>query len=361
VRREAFYKIGRRLPVVGRWQRFQYQWAHHASIDRFAANSVLDESTRVVLGREDGALDSFRRGRLFGARTVYDLPTAHYQTVCQIMQHEEEEFPGICEKASTALDFSPVRAAHKDAELATADHVIAPSAFVQQSVIRTGFPAEAISVLPFASEPAWLADAGRNGTAARQSNLILHVANLGLRKGTHRLLRVWKRLGAYRSHQLRLIGTMSLKPAFLRDFQGCYEHIPRLPQEQLRPHYAAATAFVLPAAAEGFAVVILEALSYGVPIVASRNSGADGFLEHQKQALLHEFGNEEELAAHLDWILSHPRERAEMAGHAREKARSWTWDGFRQRFLEILSRIEEQEPTRFDGRSTPEKMPMVHT
>src|SRR5260370_39196482 len=99
------------------------------------------------------------------------------------------------------------------------------------------------------------------------------------------------------------------------------------------------------AAAEGCPVVGRGGRAGGVAGVASRNSGAEGSLEDQKQALLHDFGNEEELAAHLDWILSHPKERAEMAHQARERARSWTWDDFRRRFLDILNQLDEQPRT----------------
>ena len=74
--------------------------------------------------------------------------------------------------------------------------------------------------------------------------------------------------------------------------------------------------------------------------MASRNSGAEGFLEHGTDGLLHEFGNEDELAGHLDWMLSHPRERAEMARQAVAKAASWTWPDYRRRFLEILNGLE---------------------
>jgi glycosyltransferase involved in cell wall biosynthesis len=255
------------------------------------------------------------------------------------MEREEGEFPSICLRPGVAEDFTPRQIEHKEAELAAADHVIAGSVFVQKSLIAGGYPASAITVLPSACEASWMPaepEVGSNGTP---ENLVLHVGNLSLRKGTHRLLRAWKKLGAYRSHRLRLIGDMCLAPRFLKDFQGCFEHVPRLPRHELRWHYAAATLFALPAAAEGFAAVILEALSCGVPIVASRNSGAEGFLEHGRQALLHDFGNEDELCAHLDWMLTHPQERAEMARAARAKAAEWTWPDFRRRFLEILDSL----------------------
>jgi glycosyltransferase involved in cell wall biosynthesis len=299
---------------------------------------VLNSNTRLVLGREDGALHSFRRAKELGAQTIYDLPTAHYTTVRRILEREEAEFPDVCTRPGVQDALTPAQLEHKDAELSCADHVIVGSAFVKQSLTEAGFPEARVTVLPSACQADWLPS-----TSIRinpHGCVVLHVGYLSLRKGTHRLLRVWKRLKAYRTHRLRLIGDMDLSPRFLRDFQGCFEHVPHLPREQLRAHYALADIFALPAAAEGFAGVILEALSFGVPIIASRSSGAEGFLEQGKEALLHDFANEDQLCADLDWMVSHPVERAEMARQAQAKAMSWTWKDYRRRFVEIVNDIE---------------------
>jgi glycosyltransferase involved in cell wall biosynthesis len=311
------------------------------SIDRLAAAKGIEGRTTFVLAREDGALASFQRAKQVGARTVYDLPTAHHRTVREVLEKEEQEFPGACTFPGTKAIFTAERVEHKDAELQAADHIIAGSAFVRHSLVRQEYPAERVTVLPSACEEAWRPET-EPSCAAPAGNCVLHVGRLSLRKGTHRLLRAWKRVGAYRTYRLRLVGDMFLSRQFLADYQGCYEHVGRVPPEELKAHYASSCLFVLPAAAEGFAAVILEALSCGLPILASRSSGAEGFLEHGKHVLLHDFGNEHELAAHLDWMLSHPKERVEMSRQAWEKARSWTWADYRKRFLDTLGIIERQ-------------------
>ncbi len=335
---ETFYGTGRRLPLVRRLAIFRH-FFHHDFIDRFAANRVLDADTRLVVGREDGVLHSFRRAKQLGAHTVYDLPTAHYRTVRRILEREEGEFPGVCQQPGVCKVFTPARIEHKEAELAVADHVIVGSEFVRRSLIESACPA-AVTVLPSACESGWQLEAVGHEQGNRRG-LVLHVGYLSLRKGTHRLLRAWKRLGAYRSHRLRLIGEMCLSPRFLKDYQGCYEHVPRMRREQLKAQYGAADLLALPAAAEGFAAVILEALSCGLPVVASRNSGAEGFLEPGKEGLLHDFEDEDGLCTHLDWMLSHPRERIEMSRNARAKAAAWTWADYRRSFLQILGGLEQ--------------------
>lgn len=313
---------------------------YHQAIDRHASRVAIDRRARLVVAREDGALASFRRAHDLGLRTVYDLPTAHFRCVWTILAREEQAFPGICGFPQSEQIFTAPRIAHKEAELAAADHVVVGSRFVAQSLTDAGFPASAVTVLPSACEPDWLPCAAHHDASGNSGNLVLHVGRLSLRKGTHRLLRAWKRLAAHRTHRLRLIGDMYLSDQFLDGFRGCYEHIGRVPRSELRRHYAQAAMFVLPAAAEGFAAVILEALSCGVPVVASRSSGADGFLEHGQEALLHDFGDDEQLCEQLEWMLSHPVERLEMARRARAKAAAWTWGDYRRQFLETLDSFD---------------------
>jgi glycosyltransferase involved in cell wall biosynthesis len=256
------------------------------------------------------------------------------------MAPEESEFPDACERPPVPVIFLPHRVTHKESELALADHIIVGSNFVRRSLVEAGFRDETITVLPSACEATWLARAASQEPAVGNANVVLHIGRLSLRKGTHRLLRAWKRLKAYRTHRLHLIGTMHLRREFLSQFQGCFEHTGWVHRDTLYERYRSSTCFVLPAAAEGMAGVILEAVACGVPVVASRNSGAEGLLEHRKDCLLHEYGDDEALCEHLDWMLSHPRERAEMARQAQEKASKWTWPDFRSTFLRVMNGLQ---------------------
>jgi len=304
-----------------------------AAIDR-KAGRLVRRGDRLVLGREDVALAAFRAGRRFGAGRLYQLPIAHYSTMRAIMQSEVDAFPAVCTMPLPQEDYSPERTDRKNAEIRAADHVLAPSLFVRDSALRAGVDAERITVIPFGTEPAWIPS-----ESVPRDNTVLHVGQLSLRKGTHRLLRAWKKLGAHRTHRLQLIGRMHLAPSFLRNFQGCYECLGQLPRSELSRRYQKACFFALPSLAEGFAVVILEALSCGLPVLASRNSGAEGFITSGEEGLLHDAQDDDALCAGLDWMLSHPAERAEMSRRALEKARSWTWDDYRSEFLQLVYRL----------------------
>jgi glycosyltransferase involved in cell wall biosynthesis len=251
------------------------------------------------------------------------------------LESEIELFPGVCTISDDPRDFSPERISRKDAELASADFILCPSPFVSRSLIAAGIPEKKIFVLPLAAEPAWL-----TVEPLPREPVFLYVGQISLRKGVHRLLRAWKRLKAYRTHRLRLIGSMRLSEKFLKDFSDVYEHVRFVPRDRLAVHYAQAQALVFNALADGFGMVVMEAMSCGTPILASQNSGAAMLVTDTQEGRLFPYGDDDALMAVLDWALRHPSELAEMGLLARWKAAEWTWPKYRTAFGEWVQSVQ---------------------
>ncbi|MBA4189047.1 MAG: hypothetical protein C0467_13700 [Planctomycetaceae bacterium] len=301
-------------------------------LDRFAA-SQLRGTDRLVIGQEDCCLRTFRAARRLGALTLYDLPIAYHTCLRQALEAEQWMFPGICTENLTEV-FARDRQERKTAELAEADHTLIASNYVRSGLEGVGVQPARMTRIPYGCDPGRPYRAG-----SERKPVVLYVGHLSLRKGTPRLLAVWKRLGAYRTHTLLLIGKSFLRPSFLSEYAGTFEHVPHIPRSELWEHYSSAAAFVFPSACDGFGLVLNEALSCGTPVIASSNTGAPGFLTEGVEGLTYQHGNDDALAAHLDWMLSHPREVAEMGRAAYEKAQRWGWPQYRAAIRELVDRL----------------------
>jgi len=84
---------------------------------------------------------------------------------------------------------------------------------------------------------------------------------------------------------------------------------------------AAFDAFVIPSAFDGCANAMLEAMSFGLPIIASKTGGALDFIEHNKNGLLFEPLDEDALLEHLETLLS-AKERQRLSAYAKRPLRS---------------------------------------
>lgn len=91
----------------------------------------------------------------------------------------------------------------------------------------------------------------------------------------------------------------------------------------LTAYYRAADVFVLPSRAEALGLTIIEAMSCGLPVVASNAGGIPEVVEDGVSGLLFEAGNADALAEKLASLLGDPALRARLgvAGAARAKQR----------------------------------------
>lgn len=304
-----------------------------AKLDRAAARRIR-VGDALVIGREDCCLQTFLAARQRGAITVYDLPIAHYAEMRRAMLEEIELFTDAAIDFDPNVEYEPRRRARKDAELAAANHILVASRYVLNGLIRQGIQPERVTIIPYGCE---VSNPFREYVDRKP--IVLFVGQLGLRKGIPRLLRVWKKLGAHRTHTLRLIGKQFLQPSFLADYAGTYEHIPNMPRSELWKHYSAAQLFVFPSACDGFGLVLNEALSCGTPIIASSNTGAPGFITEGVEGVTYEHGDDDALATHLEQMLSNPKQTAEMGRAAYEFAQVNGWVRYRASIRELVERL----------------------
>lgn len=86
--------------------------------------------------------------------------------------------------------------------------------------------------------------------------------------------------------------------------------------DDVRPVVRAATALILPSKREGLARSVMEALSLGVPVIASTARG-NRELVGDDGGRIYETGDVRALAEAMDWMVDHPDERTQMGFHGR--------------------------------------------
>lgn len=94
-----------------------------------------------------------------------------------------------------------------------------------------------------------------------------------------------------------------------------------LTQDQVRERLARADVFVLPSLAEGIPVVLMEAMSCGVPCVTTPVNGIPELVLHDQTGLLATPGDVASLAARLRQLIEQPALRRSLALAARDKVR----------------------------------------
>jgi glycosyltransferase involved in cell wall biosynthesis len=102
---------------------------------------------------------------------------------------------------------------------------------------------------------------------------------------------------------------------------------------------AASDVLVLPSHHEGVPMAILEAMAYGLPVIATPVGGIPDVIRHGREGLLVEAGNRAALTAALARMVAEPGLRVSLGWEARATAESLDITSYGQRLLEFYRTI----------------------
>lgn len=122
---------------------------------------------------------------------------------------------------------------------------------------------------------------------------------------------------------------------------GVQEHltvIPGIPSDSpdLASAYHAADLFILPSIHEPFGIVVLEAWSAGLPVIASRIGGIPHFVEEGTDGLLFDPADEASFLEAFEGVAAHPERARLLSEMGRKKARErYDWDVIAERLIGV--------------------------
>lgn len=153
---------------------------------------------------------------------------------------------------------------------------VAPSAFMRDRLIDIGVRSDRLTV-----KPHFVADPGPRAHQPSASDDVLYIGRLAAGKGLETLLRAWEqfasssRTGDLADLRLSIIGDGPLAPELREIAPRGVDFVGWLSRDEVTRRLLSARAFIFPSAwYEPFGMVLIEALSAGVPIIATNASEA---------------------------------------------------------------------------------------
>ena len=176
--------------------------------------------------------------------------------------------------------------------------------------------------------------------------LILFVGNDYARKGLPTLLAAMPALKA--NIHLVCVGAAAQIPKFqlVATEQGVPERVHFVgPQTDMSAAYRAADMLVHPTLEDSFAMVVLEAMSYGLPVVVScaKYCGISAFLEHDRNALLLEDPqNAEQVVSQMNRVLFDQSLSQHLSYAAKQFTEKYSWDTALYSYIDIYQKVNHE-------------------
>jgi starch synthase len=227
-----------------------------ASLDALAARFL--EPCDIVVGMSGIALRTVEAAhRRYGATVFLERSSRHILSQREIL----EAIPGLTNPVPEWCVYREL------AGYGLADLVSVPSSHVMDSFIEYGFPADRMFLNPFGTG----LDQFRPTASPEGAKTVLTTGAWSRQKGCDVLVDAWRRLPA----GTRLLHVGPVVDVPLPSGPG-FEHVDAVPQSRLPEYYARAHVFALASRQDGLAVVQLQALACGLPLVCTtRTGGAD--------------------------------------------------------------------------------------
>jgi glycosyltransferase involved in cell wall biosynthesis len=287
------------------------------------ARECRRSAVTAVHAYEDCSLASFVEAKRLGKACIYDMPIGYHSAWTHAKAELGRRYHDWLPAGSTPSD-RYTRPDQKAQEMDLADLVLAPSAFVRDTIAEF-HPGKHVALASYGVDAVAWPVARRS---AKADITFLFAGPCSLRKGVPLLLDAW-RAAALKQARLQLVGSWQLAESKKRELPPHVQWLGSVAQDELRTLYARADVFVFPTYFEGRALVIGEALASGLPVLSTPASGAADLIDADCGHLL-PIGNLDALVESLRWFDGNRDRLPAMGRAARAQAERCTWDNYRR-------------------------------
>ena len=301
------------------------------------ADSVLSEKAgQIALARSAPLIAySYYADAAFRLMEGWGLPRVLFQVhpngkyLRELFQMEIEKVPEAKASLMEETEMSPLYA-HNDETFAMADAVICASRFTEHSLVAAGSKAPA-HVVGYGVDLDLFS--ARTVAPVAKPLTVGFVGALSQRKGARYLLGA---LAALPKGAAKLV--LHTRAAVDRDLIRGFESVDieirgGLSDAELAADLKQCDLVALPSIAEGFGLVILEAMACGVPVLCTTSTGGADFIQHRQNGLLIAPGSTAAIEQELVWALTHRDELFQIGQAARHEAEKHTWAEYRRKFF----------------------------
>jgi glycosyltransferase involved in cell wall biosynthesis len=257
-----------------------------------------------------------------GARVICDMREEHPSFQERILSEEAKHL---------GIDFTVPGSSLRDRvleEIDLSDYIFCPSNYARRTFLEQGVRADRLVVCPYGVDLATF-NANERPRPGKTFT-VLFLGQVCMRKGVHYLLEGFRKAGLA---DARLILVGPVDPSFraiLDQYRGLFEEVGSVPHSQVRKYYLAADVFVMPSLADAYPLVVLEAMSTGLPAIVSENTGTADLIRKTGEGFVVPIRNGGAIAEKLTFLCENRDQCASMGMAAMATIQLLDWNHYQR-------------------------------
>lgn len=314
------------------------RFIHDAFSSGLARN--IPSETEVLITLSSFGLHAIERARSLGICTVVDHGSLHQRVERRLIQEEAKLWGLAEENVSLTPDWI---IAKEDREFSICDRIMVLSEAARRSMLATGIKAERVFVNPCGVDLQLFHPVPKDDKAFR----VIQCSGLTLGKGFLYLMKAFRELNLPEA-ELWFIGAAAPSAGLGALAQSL--HHPRIffkgaiPHGELHRHFSQGSVFVLPSIADGFGMVVPQAMACGLPVIVSENVGAADLVSEGDNGYVVPIRDVEALKRKILELYDHREKLERLSRKALEDARLLSWERYGERLCRFLYEVHRNHP-----------------
>ena len=175
----------------------------------------------------------------------------------------------------------------------------------------------------------------------RRALRVLFAGAMTQRKGLADLFAAMKLIGTARV-ELIVMGSALMPLRWYRERCPDFIYEPPRPHHEVLRLMQSCDVLVLPSIVEGRALVQQEAMACGLPLIVTRNAGADDLIDEGETGFLIPIRSPDALAEKISWCAAYRESISGMGIAAQRRAAELTWRGYGQTVLAAIRELTRE-------------------
>ena len=303
-------------------------------VSKYIKNNA--KNLNAVYCYEDCALNTFEAAKKIGIITIYDLTSPYWALKKKILEEEIILQPQWNVSASEI--FSIEKSFNKDKEIFFSDQIIVASNFSAKSLEYYKQKKLDIKIIPYGCP-----NPATNKINKRKINeklKIIFAGRLVLSKGIQYLIETLENIDL--PWQLEIAGLCLEKPEqiskklslFLKDSRCKF--LGQVSNDILLEKMKNSHVFMLPSLYEGFGQVLLEAISCGLPVITTENTGAPDFIKNDYNGFITPIRDTKKTTVILQKLYNNEEFRISISENSIKTAKKFSWENYFEQFKTIF-------------------------
>lgn len=223
-------------------------------------------------------------------------------------------------------------------ELRLTEYFIVASKMVKRSLMFSGIEVKQIYRAPYGVEFDKFPYQPKNRDNGRLR--LIYVGQITFRKGLHHLFQIVS-TELKETCDLSVIGFYNNSNELYREYEDSnnIKFLGFINHDDLMNYYKKSDVFVFPTLGEGFGLVLLEAMSVGLPCIVSDLAGGDDAIDNGKNGFVFQAGNDKELSEKIRWFINNRDKISQMGEYSSSYVKKYTWEAYYKNIQSAIKKI----------------------